>query len=67
MPAMPEPRGIGCEGDGPRIGEPMPPPPSGALTTGEAPGSAIIVFIIPMSPLGFGAAVSSAPHPRQNL
>jgi hypothetical protein len=32
-----------------------------------APGSAIIVFIIAMSPPGFGAAVSSAPHPRQNL
>jgi hypothetical protein len=30
-------------------------------------GSAIIVFIIATSPLGLGAAVSSAPHPRQNL
>jgi hypothetical protein len=31
------------------------------------PVSAIIVFIMAMSPPGFGAAVSSAPHPRQNL
>ena len=35
---------------------------------GAWPGSAIIVFIIPMSPPPrLRAAVSSAPHPRQNL
>jgi hypothetical protein len=41
------------------------PPRIGAA--GDGDGSAIIVFIIATSPLGFGAAVSSAPHPRQNL
>jgi hypothetical protein len=55
--------GIGCEGA--RIGLPI--PPSGALATGDDPASAIIVFIMAMSPPGFGAAVSSAPQPRQNL
>jgi hypothetical protein len=71
MPGIPllGPRGIGCGTalDGPRIGPGPPMPPSGAPASGDPPGSAIIVFIIPMSPLGFGAAVSSAPQPRQNL
>jgi hypothetical protein len=48
--------GCGIAAEGPR---------SGAPAFGACPGSAIIVFIIPMS--GLGAAVSSAPHPRQNL
>jgi hypothetical protein len=64
IPGMPPvPRGNGTDGDGARIGPPIPP----AIPPGDAPASAIIVFIIAMSPPGFGAAVSSAPHPRQNL
>jgi hypothetical protein len=74
--ALALPRGSGCgtAADGPRSipgppGMPGPPgpgmPPSGP--PGDAPVSAIIVFIMAMSPPGFGAAVSSAPHPRQNL
>jgi hypothetical protein len=70
IPGMPVgPRGTGCgtEGEGPRIGPPGPMPAIGAPANGAPPASAIIVFIMPMSPPGFGAAVSSAPHPRQNL
>ena len=46
----------------------IPVPRNGALATFGA-GSAIIVFIIPMSAAGCFAdtPLSSAPHPRQNL
>jgi hypothetical protein len=70
IPPPAVPRGIGAIGwdgdwlrNGP-IGPPI-PPPSGA--PGVPPESAIIVFIMAMSPPGLGAAVSSAPQPRQNL
>jgi hypothetical protein len=52
---------IGCDGDWLRIGPIGPPIP------GAPPESAIIVFIMAMSLPGLGAAVSSAPQPRQNL
>jgi hypothetical protein len=70
--ALPRGNGGATGAEGPRIIPPGPPglpgpprPPSGL--TGDAPASAIIVFIMAMSPPGFGVAVSSAPHPRQNL
>ncbi len=42
-------------------------PRTGAPGTGACDGSAIIVFIIATSPPPAFGAVSSAPHPRQNL
>jgi hypothetical protein len=71
MPAIGPEIGTGV---GPGAGTPgMGRMPGGgicAVRPGDAIGgdvSAIIVFIIATSPPGFGATVSSAPQPRQNL